>query len=264
MSRSTRQPTAGTITRAVFSTIIGAKGDEPAITISTSAIDREGDVLDPGGAMLEAYRKNPVVLFAHDHSELPIGSSTSIDVGPSGLRASWSWLQNDERAARVKNAYDQGVLRAASVGFVPIEFEQTDTGYRFSKWELVEWSLCPVPANPEAVRTLKALGLDMVVPIRRLPPSRTSAIRRAAQMLELRTKVGARHSAADLALLQAAHDACAELGAMCTAEHEGDDKHIDLKSIPSDELDITEEEVREIISSILVEQIMQVTGKVGP
>src|SRR5437867_6694728 len=39
----------------------------------------------------------------------------------------------------------------------------------FTKWELVEWSLCPVPANPEAIRTLQALGLsDPEVPPQRL------------------------------------------------------------------------------------------------
>lgn len=146
-----------------FPTVIEARGDEPSIIISTSTIDREGDVLVPEGARLENYLKNPVVLFGHDHHELPVGAATSITIEPGrGLRASWRWLEGDERAGRVRNAWDQRALGATSVGFSPIRYEpREDDGYglRYTEWELLEFSIVNVPANPEAVRVLRGLGL---------------------------------------------------------------------------------------------------------
>ena len=41
--------------------------------LSTGEVDRYGDRIDPAGWRLANYRKNPVVLFAHDRSALPIG-----------------------------------------------------------------------------------------------------------------------------------------------------------------------------------------------
>jgi HK97 family phage prohead protease len=146
--------------KKTFLTSVRAQGDEPSITISTSAPDRDGDVLIPSGCDLANYRKNPIVLFGHDYEALPVGSTTRIDVRADGLVASWQWLSGDDRAQRVRNAYEQGALRAASVGFRPVQSSpRMEGGKLYSKWELLEWSLVPVPANPEAVRMLKAMGL---------------------------------------------------------------------------------------------------------
>lgn len=149
--------------KSVFPTVIAARGDEPSIIISTIDVDREGDVLVPEGARLENYLKNPVVLYGHNHHELPIGAATSVTVEPGrGIRASWRWLEGDERANRVRNAWDQGVLRAASVGFSPIKFEpREDDGWGLvhTEWEKLEYSIVPVPMNPQAVRALRGLGL---------------------------------------------------------------------------------------------------------
>lgn len=130
------------------------------LTISTIDEDREGDVLVPEGAVLDAYRRNPVVLFGHSHYSIPIGRTVGIDVVPGrGIVADFVWLKNDEQADRVRNAFAQGVLNAASVGFLPLQSEPNGKrGFRHLRWELLEWSICPVPANPHATRLLKSLG----------------------------------------------------------------------------------------------------------
>jgi hypothetical protein len=71
------------------------------------------------------------------------------------------WLENDKRADAVRNAFDQGVLNAASIGFRPVDSEPLPGGgQRFTAWEMLEFSLVPVPSNPGATRTLmKRLGL---------------------------------------------------------------------------------------------------------
>lgn len=134
--------------------------DNPEILITTSAVDREGDEVVAEGGDFTAYLRNPVVLFGHNQRDLPVGMATSLTRVPNkGIRARWRWLAGDAFASRVRNAFEQGALRAASIGFIPRTAEPTPTGYRFTKWELLEFSLVPVPANPEAVRTLKHLGL---------------------------------------------------------------------------------------------------------
>lgn len=152
-----------TTRKETFSTVVEATGDNPSIMISTIAEDRDGDVIIPEGVELANYQKNPAVLYGHDSRDLPVGATTSLDVQPGrGLRARWRWLEGDARAARVRNAFDQGVLRAASVGFRALEAEPRGDGrgFIFRRWELLEWSLVPIPANPQALRQLKCLGLD--------------------------------------------------------------------------------------------------------
>jgi HK97 family phage prohead protease len=138
-----------------------ARGDEPAITISTMGLDRESDEVVPEGGEFDAYKRSPVVQWGHDYSAIPIGTTTSLEVVPTrGIRARWRWLEGDVFAGRVRNAWEQGIIRAASIGFRPIESERNERGgRRYTRWELLEWSLVAVPANAEAVRTLKRLSL---------------------------------------------------------------------------------------------------------
>ena len=139
-----------------------ASGDEPQITISTIALDRDKDEVVPEGGEFRNYLKNPVVGYGHFRNEtIPVGVTTAIDVAPGrAIRARWRWLEGDAFAARVRNAFEQGVLRAASIGFLPHASEpNSNGGRRFTKWEMLEWSLVPLPANADAVRALKALDL---------------------------------------------------------------------------------------------------------
>ncbi|HWB15902.1 MAG TPA: HK97 family phage prohead protease [Vicinamibacterales bacterium] len=150
--------------RKRFDVIVGraaGTSSDARLTITTQHEDREGDVLIPEGAILDAYRENPIVLFSHDHYSIPVGRTTSLDVIPGrGIRADFVWLKNDPDADRVRNAFEQGVLNAASVGFRPLAWDPLGTGgYRYTKWELLEWSIVSVPANPHATRLVKSLSI---------------------------------------------------------------------------------------------------------
>ena len=60
---------------------LDVKADEPRTVvakISTTAIDRDGDVVLPSGLALGDFRKNPVVLLNHDNGSLPIGRALSV------------------------------------------------------------------------------------------------------------------------------------------------------------------------------------------
>jgi|WetSurMetagenome_2_1015567.scaffolds.fasta_scaffold88458_1 HK97 family phage prohead protease len=141
-------------------TDIGLRDGQYEMTVSTANVDRDGDRVMPEGMDAESFKANPALIWSHDYSQIPIGTVTSLTaVKGQGIRARFKFLEGDEFASRVQNAWDQGVVRAASIGFRPKTWDQTDTGYDVTGWELLEISLVAIPANPEAVRTLKALGL---------------------------------------------------------------------------------------------------------
>lgn len=146
----------------VFKTILsrGSGAADARMTISTPDVDRDGDILVPEGIVLDDYWRNPVVLLTHDHYDIPVGRTVDVDVHRAGIDVNFNWLKNDAQADRVRNAFEQGVLNAASVGFQPIEWEPLGTGgHRYTKWSLLEWSFVALPSNPHATRVLKSLGL---------------------------------------------------------------------------------------------------------
>jgi len=145
---------------------------------STNAEDSYGDVVEQHWD-LSRYNKNPLVLYNHNRSTgggffgggslpqaetIPVGRSISHEV--VGGRLEFEPKFSDDRASplaeRVWQGILQEVLRTASVGFRPgaveriLDHEGKPTGgYRLgSPTEpnvLVEISIVPIPANPEAV-----------------------------------------------------------------------------------------------------------------
>ena len=116
------------------------------VVISTADRDRQGDIIMQDGWVLDNYLKNPVVLFGHDYWSLPIGICDSISVVDGKLVAKGRFAGHDF-AQNVRQLYDAGMLKATSVGFIPLETE----GNVILRAELLEFSFVPVPANPMAL-----------------------------------------------------------------------------------------------------------------
>jgi HK97 family phage prohead protease len=115
--------------------------------------DRMGDVLDPNDCRLDDFRQNPVMLAQHD-SNKPIGRWPSIEVQNGRLEALGEFAPEgvSELADEYCRLAKSGIIRAVSVGFIPIEYEpRRGGGYLFKKWDLLELSLVSVPANPNAL-----------------------------------------------------------------------------------------------------------------
>jgi hypothetical protein len=147
-------------------------------TISTGAIDRDGDTINPRGWDLKSYRQNPVVLFAHNYHEPPVGKASKVWVetgGGKGHEGSTALLKGRVEfvsrevypfAETIYQLHRGGFLKATSVGFVPkawdwSEDEERKGGIDFHKQELLEFSSVPVPSNPEALQDAKAYGVDV-------------------------------------------------------------------------------------------------------
>jgi len=134
------------------------------VTISTRIRDRHGDILEPGGAQIASFLKNPVVLWAHEYRALPIGRATSLLRDGEVLKADILFAPTDF-AKEVYDLYAKGFLRAWSVGFLPLEWDVIEDangkfqGYHIKAWELIELSAVPVPANPEALTNALENGL---------------------------------------------------------------------------------------------------------
>jgi HK97 family phage prohead protease len=128
--------------------------------VSTGTVDRSGDTINQAGWQLKSYRRNPVVLYAHDAGAWPVGKATSIGVEGDKLVASVQFADTFE-GKKVRHLVETGVLKATSVGFRPIESKMSSEkgrvgSYDFISQELMEFSVCPVPANPDCLLTMSA------------------------------------------------------------------------------------------------------------
>ncbi len=131
---------------------------------STNDWDRYGERFEPDAFKegLENYRKNPVVLWAHNYSKPPIGKAVAFEFDAKGLILEMQFADTVE-AKEVFALYEGGFMSAFSVGFRPMEvaFEKRgdseEMGAVFKKAELLENSAVPVPANPGAL-VMKGLG----------------------------------------------------------------------------------------------------------
>ena len=132
------------------------------ITIAANDNARDFIDLDLSTLRMDNCRNNPVVLWAHQRGTIPIARSTEIIREDGGrIRARFEFLPDDEFAQRVENAWSHGFIRAASVSFGGGDVTFLDNGkIRMTNAELYEWSLVPVPADPDALRMAeRAIGL---------------------------------------------------------------------------------------------------------
>jgi len=131
--------------------------------ISTDSVDRDNDILDPKGWQLDRYKTNPIIAWAHDYKSLPVAKCVSIAQTPKGLEATAEFPAKGiyPFADTVYDMLKGGFLNATSVGFTPIDYEQAHDrkGFNFKKQELTEFSIVPIPANPDALVQQRAVGL---------------------------------------------------------------------------------------------------------
>lgn len=158
--------------RVFTSEIKGIDEKEGTMTahISTGAVDRMREIVEPEGADMGNYKKNPVVLWAHDYSLPPIGKALWVKREGNGLVAKIKFAAT-EFAQEIFGLYKDGIMKAFSIGFLPseskwVEYDNDADAKNpkkprriFKKWELLEFSAVPVPANPEALALAMQKGI---------------------------------------------------------------------------------------------------------
>lgn len=137
--------------------------------MTAQIVDRYGDIVVTKGADTTEFMNNPVGLWAHDMREFPIGMWSDITiVNGSPKRMEGKITLGPEMMTEdcdcVAKLLEAGMVRACSIGFMPKAWESIKdekdrtVGYQFNEWELLECSICSVPANPAAI--VKAAGGD--------------------------------------------------------------------------------------------------------
>lgn len=189
-------------------------------TISTPRQDRYGDVVVPKGCLphIQNYIRNPQIFFAHRSTDFPIalardpdGQST-LSVEEDRLRATAYFHEETDDARTVWRLVAAKILRATSIGFLPVRASvigsdeepsrrrraevDPDTGeelvdmtpwspLRFLEWDLLEFSIVPVPANADCVDALTTVLSRGFIEGQKIPAS----VRKSLAPFALRAKI---------------------------------------------------------------------------
>lgn len=150
----------------VIHKVSAEKSADLEFVLSDATLDRYGDIVDPAGWVLTNFKKNPIALFGHS-SSFPIGTWSNVRVEGKKLlaRLNFAARGTSARIDELISLVEQGILRAVSVGFRPLEAEPIDkdkpyAGQRYTKQELLECSLVTVPALPSALALAKSLNIS--------------------------------------------------------------------------------------------------------
>jgi HK97 family phage prohead protease len=129
-------------------------------TLSTYDLDRFGERIDPQGWDFKRYMNNPIVEWAHRYDIPAIGKIEGLTIDNEGLHGVVFFNDKsfDAFGWSIGQRVKAGVIRAGSVGFRVLEIEipskedsKDGTSLIFRKQELLEFSICNVPANPFAL-----------------------------------------------------------------------------------------------------------------
>lgn len=134
--------------------------------ISTGARDRDGDTIDPAGWDYKDYMASGgPVLFGHRHADPPIAKTVEMSNVGGKLKATPEFHPRGiyPFGDMIGDMVDFGSLKSSSVGFRPKNkaFEMRDDGIDFKQQILMEWSIVPIPSNPEALVEAKAAGIEL-------------------------------------------------------------------------------------------------------
>ena len=173
-----------TITRKALTAELKGTAKGFAAVITAETLDRDGEVLIPQGMNSVEFEKNPTLFWNHDYAQ-PVGRC-------NGLKRKESTIVGDFTFAQRPDGYGgeffpevaaalvgQGIVNAVSVAYVPedggvrraTEIDRKKYGDRvhtvYSRWKLLEVSLAPLQANPDALITAVKKGMMSPVAAKR-------------------------------------------------------------------------------------------------
>jgi HK97 family phage prohead protease len=146
---------------------ITEKAEDSFTAVASSEVeDRQGEVVAQDGWDLKNFKKNPILLYMHDHTK-PLGKATRVWLDKTGAKPILKFKGVISTATdygkAAKQLMEEGILNSFSVGFRALELD----GNTITKAELFEISLVSVPANPEArllaAKSLEKAGFDQSV-----------------------------------------------------------------------------------------------------
>lgn len=134
---------------------------------SDETVDRDGDIIRVNGWLMDNYQKNPVFLWSHNYSSIPLGATSQLIRRRNPARLEFKDIRFPTEglnpfADMILQLYHEGIINASSVGFIPFKWNDLEkdeenrtqwrAGREFIKQELLELSGCAVPSNPNALQ----------------------------------------------------------------------------------------------------------------
>lgn len=155
------------------------------LPITTISEDRQGEIIDPAGALLEFHRSSPVICWQHSHKLAPTLPPIARAETPDGkydvklidgvLYSGCTFSQVTKLANQVFALINEGMVRCRSIGaighklepFTPetpgqVMYEGRIVPARtrsviYRVWEMLEWSWVIIPANRDITIAVKSL-----------------------------------------------------------------------------------------------------------
>jgi hypothetical protein len=138
-------------------------------TITDETVDRYGDIVRAKGVRLANYVNNSVIQFAHDYEQPPVGVSlkTWYDKQANAVKSLGLFyddrVDSTGRSDLIFRFVASGGMPGTSIGFMPMkttrptddertELHMGEYGVIFDECDLMEFSVVPVPANPNALK----------------------------------------------------------------------------------------------------------------
>jgi HK97 family phage prohead protease len=177
--------------------------------LSVPTVDRDKEVLDP--AAFSPLPEHITIDIDHAMSvEKTIGSGRPFYDGPV-LKFAGTYASHP-LAQMVRSLVEEGHIRTMSVAYMNAHYEIDDNDglAHLRKAELLNAGIVGIPSNREALITASKSLASAVAAV-------SEVAAEAAEPAPVE-KAGARHSAKDVERIQSAHDALAELGAICAGK----------------------------------------------
>jgi len=156
--------------KALLSCIIKKNADETYTFIgSDETLDRDGEIIKVDGWQLGNYKKNPVILWGHNHAIPAIGKAEKVykEDGKLKFKVRFARKGTYDLADTIRSLVDDGILKSVSVGYNPLERDYPSDNEKgkprvvTTKAELYELSIVNVPANQNALlEAMKMKGYD--------------------------------------------------------------------------------------------------------
>lgn len=153
-----------------------APSDQPAartdtdtfrFVFSNQAVGRDGHVVLNRGIQTANFLRNPVILWAHDDLQPPIGRGSNIDTGGTNCCMDVTFIDRDVLpfAGTIRDLVAGSWLRALSMSWQPLEWQYSQDrsragGIDFTKVDLLEVSVVPLPALPDALMDARSRGIN--------------------------------------------------------------------------------------------------------
>ena len=153
---------AGNVTKGIiiFQDVILKAAGAGAIpwVMSDFSIDRDLERIDPAGWDLKSFKRNPIVLWSHDHMRPAIGAVDNPRVKDGQLigQVRFSSKEIDPFAGMIDAKVREGIITTGSVGFKSRKVEILDDPKATEtlihrQQELYEFSIVNIPSNTNAM-----------------------------------------------------------------------------------------------------------------